>query len=212
MNGFLKFIVNGFILFYPLKVFGKENIPEGGTLFVCNHFRAIDPGFIAKVYSDDIYFLAKKELFRNKLLSRILKKFGAIPIDRQNPEIKSMLTVVKVLKEGHKLTIFPEGTRNKSGTDMLQPLHSGSAVFAAKAKCPIVPMMLLRKSRIFRKTYMIIGEPFELYEYYGKQLSAEEIKEMDQIIFDKMVEQQSKLQSMFNNKGKLIKSKKNGVN
>ena len=207
MNGFLKCIVNGFILFYPLKVFGKENIPDGGALFVCNHFRAIDPGFIAKIYSDDIYFLAKKELFKNKFISGILKSFGAISIDRKNPEIKSMLTIVKVLKEGHKLTIFPEGTRNKSGTDMLQPLHSGSAVFAAKAKCPIVPMMILKKSRIFRKTYMIIGKPFELSQYYGKQLSGEDVKVMDQIIFDKMVEQHSILRGMFNNKGKLIKRK-----
>lgn len=210
MNGFLKFIVDCFILFYPMKVFGKENIPEGGALFACNHFRAIDPGFIAKIYSKDIFFLAKKELFKNKLFSRILKGFGAIPIDRESPELKSMLEAVKVLKDGHKLTVFPEGTRNKSGIE-LQPIHSGAAFFAAKAKTPIVPIMFLRKPKAFRKTYIIIGEPFEFSDYYGKKLSQQDIKDMDSILNQKMVEQHKILSSMFNEKGKLIKRKKNAV-
>ena len=211
MNGFCKFIVKSFLLLYPMKVFGKENIPEGGALIVCNHFRAIDPGFIAGFYSDDIFFLAKKELFKNRLLSKIIKAFGGIPIDRENPELKSMLAAVKILKEGHKLAVFPEGTRNKSGTETLQPLHSGSAFFAVKAKSPVVPVMILKKQKIFRKTYLIIGQPFELDDYYGRQLSREEIRQMDSVIYSKMVEQHNILKNMFDEKGKLIKRKKNAT-
>ena len=155
-------------IFYPGKIYGKENIPEGGAVLICNHFRAIDCGFVAKAYPKDVYFLAKKELFEKKLLSKIIKSYGGIPIDREKPDLKSLMTAVNVLKQGHKLVIFPEGSRNKTGTDKLQELKGGTAVFAVKAKCPIVPMMFLKKSKIFRYTHLIIGKPFELTEYYGK--------------------------------------------
>lgn len=194
-----------FNIVYPYKIHGKENIPNGGAVFVCNHFRAIDCGFVADAYNKDIYFLAKKELFNNKLLGKIVKSFGAIPVDRDNPDIKSMMVALKVLKDGHKLTIFPEGTRNKSGTTELQPIKGGSMVFAVKAKCPIVPMMLNGKAKPFRKTHLIIGEPFELDEFYGKKLDENDMLKMEEIVSRKMIEQQSKL-------FKLLSSKKRGKN
>ncbi len=205
MKGFFKFTIYAFNVLYPVKIIGRENIPEGGAILVCNHYRAIDPGFVARAYIDDAFYLAKKELFSNKLMIKILKSYGAIPIDRDNPDIKTMFSILKILKEGHKLVIFPEGTRNKSGTDELQPLKPGSAMFAVKAKCPIVPMMLLKKSKFLRKTYLIVGEPFELSEYYGKQLTDDDVKKLDLIVSEKMKEQHAKLRSMFNEKGKFIK-------
>lgn len=189
-----------FNIVYPYKIHGKENIPEGGAVFICNHFRAIDCGFVADAYNSDIYFLAKKELFNNKLLGKIIKSFGAIPVDRDSLDIKTMMQALKVLKNGHKLTIFPEGTRNKTGTTELQPIKGGSMIFAVKAKCPIVPMMLNGKAKPFRKTHLIIGKPFELGEFYDKKLTDEDMIKMEQIVFDKMVEQQNKLFELLSKK------------
>lgn len=182
-----------FNIAYPYKIHGKENIPQGGAIFVCNHFRAIDCGFIADAYNKDIYFLSKKELFKNKFFGKILKSFGAIPVDRENPDLKSMMIALRVLKEGHKLVIFPEGTRNTTGTTELQSIKGGSMIFAVKAKTPIVPMMLSGKAKIFRKTHLIIGKPFELDEFYGKKLDDEDMLKMEQIVSSKMIEQQNQL-------------------
>ena len=93
---------------------------------------------------------------------------GGLPIDRDNPDMKSLMTALKVLKEGHKLAIFPEGTRNKTGSTELQPIKGGAMIFAVKAKSPIVPIMIDRKLKMFRKSNVIVGKPFELTEYYGK--------------------------------------------
>ena len=196
MNFFQKIPIFFFSLLYPIKVYGKENIPSGGAVFVCNHFRAIDCGFIARICDRDIKYLAKKEIFKNKLFTKIVRSYGGIPIDRDNPDMKSLLEAIKEIKKGNKLCIFPEGKRNVSGTNQLQEIKGGSVIFSVKAKCPIVPIMMLKKAKIFRCTKIIIGKPFELEDYYGKKLTEEEISEMAQIIRTKMIEQQEILANM----------------
>lgn len=191
MTFFHKIPIFFFSLFYPLKVYGKENIPNGGAILICNHFRAIDCGFIVRAdKKDNIKFLAKNELFKNKLFGKIVKSYGAIPIDRENPDMKSLLAAIRTIKDGNKLCIFPEGTRNKTGTNVLQDIKGGAEVFAVRAKCPIVPIMILKKSKIFRKTHMIIGKPFTLEDFYGKKLTEIYIENMSNIVREKMIEQQ----------------------
>ena len=196
-----------FNIFYPVKIYGKKNVPEGKAVIVSNHFHALDCGFVADVYNKDIFFLAKKEIFKNKFVSALLKSFGGIPIDRENPDMKSLLSAVKVLKEGHKLAIFAEGTRNKTNTDELQPIKGGAIVFAVKAKSPIVPVMMLKKLRIFRKTHLIVGEPFELDAFYGQKLDEKQIGEMEKIVTEKMKEQHAILKDMIASKKRKRKSK-----
>ncbi len=190
MNFFKKIPVFLAGLIYPCKIHGKNNIPKEGdaSVMVSNHYSALDCLFLVKSYPKDISFLAKKELFNNKILGKILKWYGAISIDRNNPEIKSLLTATKALKEGKKLVIFPEGTRNKTNAD-LQPLKSGSAIFAVKAKCAILPVIISGKARPFRRTHIIIGAPFTLDEFYDVKLTPEIIGEMDEIIKSKLLEQ-----------------------
>ena len=196
MNFFQKIPIFFFSLLYPIKVYGKENIPEGGAVLVSNHFRAIDCGFIARICDKDIKYLAKKEIFKNKLFSKIVRSYGGIPIDRDNPDMKSLLEAIKEIKKGNKLCIFPEGRRNVSGTSDLQEIKGGSVIFSVKAKCPIVPIMMLKKAKIFSTTKIIIGKPFELSDYYGKKLSEEDINALDQIVREKMIEQQNILKQI----------------
>lgn len=202
MNFLHRFIIGCFSTIYPSKLYGKENIPEGGALISCNHFRAIDCGFIGRAYGKDIYFLAKNELFKNKFFAKIIKSFGAVPIDREKPDIKTMLSVIKILKNDHKLVIFPEGTRNKSGTDELQPIKGGTALFSVKAKKPIVPTMILGRAKPFRKTRVLFGKPFELSEFYDKKLTDEDLKRMDEILVEKMKEVQIELKQLSSKKKK----------
>lgn len=193
MNCFYKFLVKSFNVVYPYKIYGKKNVPDGGAVFVCNHFRAIDPAYVLEVYSKDIKILAKAELFKNKAFGKILKSMGGIPIDRQNPDLKTMLSAIKYVKNGHKLLIFPEGTRNVSGTCELQDLKGGSAFIAIKAQVPIVPIMMSEKGRAFKKVRVMVGKPFYLSDYFGKKTTDEDMKNAEKIVREKMVETQKEL-------------------
>ncbi|MBO7345136.1 MAG: 1-acyl-sn-glycerol-3-phosphate acyltransferase [Clostridia bacterium] len=189
MNFFKKIPISILNLLYPCKIYGKENMPKDGAVLVCNHFSALDFLFIMRASNTDLHILAKNELFKNKLLGKAFSAYGAISIDRECPDMKSLLKIIKLLKNDEKVAIFPEGTRNKSKTNELQEIKGGAGVFALKAKCEIVPMMMLKKARMFRKTKLIIGKPFDLSEYYGVKLDDGVIKAIDDKVSEKMKEQ-----------------------
>ena len=149
----ILFIAN---VLYPCKIYGKENVPDGRAIIVSNHFSVIDAVNYLNISKTRPNYLAKKEITNNKLLGKIIQSFGAIPIDRDKPDMKAMLSVIRVLKDNEKVIIFPEGTRNKTGTTELQDIKGGSGVFSVKTKAPIVPAMLLSKPRILEKQKLLL--------------------------------------------------------
>lgn len=196
MKAFQKFVNKILYFLYPNKVYGAENITEGCAIIICNHLHALDPIYISKVLKEDVKFLAKKELFEKPIVSSYVKGYGAIPIDRDNPDMKSLLAVIKELKQNKKIVIFPEGTRNKTETTVIQNIKSGTGVFAVKAKCPIIPVIIEKKSKMLRKNRVLFGKPFELSSFYDVKLSPEIIESMDKVILDKMRETQYQLSQM----------------
>lgn len=203
MHGFRNFLVKCFNIVYPKKIYGKENIPQGGAILVCNHFSAMDCAFLVNVYSKDNFFMCKKEITANKFLWFFVKRFGGIPIDRGGTDLKSFFATVKILKNDHKLTIFAEGTRNRTGTDELQELKSGTTVLSVKTKKPIVPIMILKKPKIFRRTKIMVGKPIDLSNYYDKKLDDGVIEEMNALLKDSMLSVQKELKEKVPKKGKV---------
>ena len=197
MKSFQKILLSLSKFVYPSVVYGKENFPECGALIVSNHLSDVDSAFIRRLFKGDgVSILAKKELFKNKLFGKLLASYGAIPVDRENPDMKTLLTAANVLRRNDKLVIFPEGTRNRAGKTWLLPFKGGSFVLSAKSKKPIVPIVILKKAKIFRKTPIIVGKPFELTEFYDKKLSDEDISEMTEIVVSKLTELKTELDSI----------------
>lgn len=194
-----------FSLIFPSKVYQRENFPRGKALIVANHYSAFDPAFMYKFTKRDLFFLCKKEAMEKKLPRKLLAEAGAIAIDRETNDMRAMMNAIKVLKEGKKLVVFPEGTRNRTG-DELQELKGGAGVFAVKTKSPVVPVMFLKKPKAFRRTYYIVGEPFELSEFYDKKLVKEDYDKIDAVIREKMIFTREKLKELRAEKGKKCRS------
>lgn len=201
MNSFGRFLIRIANVFFPFKVYGKENFPDGKAVICSNHLSAIDVTFFPIICRDNLFFLAKKELFKRKFSAKFLTYYGGIPIDRENPEVKSIISAIKVLKDGNKLVVFPEGTRNKSGKGLL-PFKGGSLVFAVKSKSPIVPIIISNKAKLFKRTHILVGKSFELSQFYDVKLTDEVISSMEKILYDKMSEMQIQLADIMSKKGK----------
>ena len=202
MYWILRPIVYAFMLiFYPRKIYGKENLPEGGHIVVCNHLGKADVLFVGSIYKKRIYFLAKKELVKKKLFGKIVRILGGIPVDRGGYDIECIKESLKVLKGGDVLAIFPEGTRNKVNNE-LQPLKPGAGMLAFKAKVPIVPVIIDKKAHVFRKAKLLIGKPLYLDEYYGRKLDAELHEEINEKVRNSMLETQKELRDMLESKKK----------
>ena len=90
-----------------------------------------------KKMGDELYFLAKKELFRSKVFGWFIKKLNAIPISRGEYDRKGLERSVELLKEGKALVLFPEGSRSKNGK--LHEPRPGIGKIALEAEVPIVP-------------------------------------------------------------------------
>ncbi len=183
-----------FSLIFPSKIYNKNNLPAGKAVIVSNHFSVLDPCFMFGLMKKDIYFLAKKEAIKDNSTGKFLRSLGAIPIDRDNNDIRAMMNAMKVIKgeTNNKLVIFPEGTRNKKDRN-IQQLKGGAGLFAVKTKTPIVPIIFYDKAKAFKRTKIIIGEPFELTEFYDTKIQKEDVEVIDKILLDKMLETQQKL-------------------
>lgn len=175
-----------FLFFYNYRVTGRENVPKDGAYIACsNHVSAIDPIFVGISLPHRMYFMAKAELFRNKLLGALFHGLGAFPIKRGEADIKSIKTSLKLLGSGKVLALFPEGTRNKTSEVVAEP---GIAMLAVKSKVSVVPVAIISSYKFFKRTKVIIGEPIDLTEYYGRKLLNEEYLKISLDIMNKIEE------------------------
>ena len=163
-----------FMILYPTRVIGKENYKKGKMIATSNHFSLKDPLILICRFGTKFRFMAKKELYKNKFLGWILRHLKTIPVDRENPSPTTYKQVLSDLKNDKAVFIFPEGTRRKSGDEKVSDVKEGIITFASKGDVKIVPMLFYRKPRIFRKNYIIVGEPIKIEGENPKKLTKEE--------------------------------------
>ena len=149
-----------FNLVHPGKVTGRSKVPQGPCLLCGNHTRYSDPFFIlfALGRKDHPYVMAKAELLRYPVLGWILKKVGTFGVDMGKSDVRAIKEALRVLKEGNKLLLFPEGTRIRSGES--QGAKTGAAMLALRTGVPIVPIWMPAKKRWFARTPVVFGDPY----------------------------------------------------
>lgn len=185
---FYKFVLNILTVyskvFYKYEVIGKENIPdEGNIILAANHKSNLDPIFVASAIKNrKIATIGKKELFNNKILATILNKLYVIPIDRDNPGLSTIKTILKKIKEGYAIGIFPEGTRVKGNE--FGEAKAGLALFAVKGKANVIPISIITNYKIFNKVTIYIDKPISFENYYKEKLSTEEYERLSQDVLE----------------------------
>ncbi len=171
------FIVTVLRPFIPCKIYGKENIKSNKTLYICNHQSICDIVVLLAHLPLNTFFMAKKEVFKIKLVGWALKKVGAFPIDRQSIDLKSIKYACSKLNENDNLMIFPQGTRKDSPQVLLNDMHTGVGMIALKTGATVVPMMFKEKPRFFKKNVLIIGKPMDLSKFQDKKPNSQVLQE-----------------------------------
>lgn len=125
---------------FGLRIEGRENlITEGPVLVASNHQSFLDPPLIGNLYQDEMYFLARKTLFVG-LGKWLYKQWNAIPVDQDRPDMASLKTMVKLLHQGEKVLVFPEGERSETG--LLGKAQPGIGLIVAKAGVKVQPVRI----------------------------------------------------------------------
>ena len=171
--------------FFKFEVIGTENIPsEGNLIIAANHKSNLDPIFVASAVNKKrkMTAIAKEELFKNKILAKILNKVEIIPINRQNPGLGTIKRILKYIKNDYALVMFPEGTRSK--TDDFNNAKAGLSLFATKAKAEIVPCTIYSSYKLFKPAKIYFGKPISLEEYYKQKLTSEDHERISGEVMD----------------------------
>ncbi|MFM7181794.1 MAG: lysophospholipid acyltransferase family protein [Verrucomicrobiales bacterium] len=173
-------------VFFRLRVHGREHMPEsGGALIVSNHVSFLDPPLIGCAYRQPIFYLARKTLFKGPL-AWLLPRIQVIPVDQGKADMAGLKRVLAMLKSGHRVLLFPEGTRSPDGS--LQAAEAGVGFIIAKCGTPVIPTRIFgaheafpRHSKFPRpgRVHVVSGPPVdfstipaglsgrELYEAYA---------------------------------------------
>ena len=147
-------LVKGFWKYLALQFDfqGDENIPrKGGAVLAINHTSYLDfalAGTGALPVKRFVRFMAKKELFDNKIAGPLLRGMHHINVDRSNGAA-SFVTALKALESGEIIGIFPEGTISTSFE--IKQLKSGAVRLAIGAGVPIVPTIVWGGQRVYTK-------------------------------------------------------------
>jgi len=155
-------------LFCRPRISGQENIPrKGGFILASNHISYYDPPLVGSWQRREVYFFAKKELFRNRLFGAIIRATNSLPVSRGAVDLKALKAAVEVIRAGFGLTMFPEGTRSR--TDQFLAPKPGIGIIATRAGCPIVPVYIHGSNRL---SDCVRGRD-KMSISYGPPLSAE---------------------------------------
>jgi 1-acyl-sn-glycerol-3-phosphate acyltransferase len=141
-------------------------INTGPVILAMNHQSYFDPPLAGNACDRAIYFLAKKSLLRTPVLKWLLPKLNVIPVELEKTDRSALKTLIRILRSGHGVLVFPEGSRTPDGN--LQAAAAGLGLVIAKTRAPVVPMRIFGahkvwpihgKLRLRGQITIVVGEP-----------------------------------------------------
>lgn len=180
---------------------GKENIPaEGGFLTAVNHNSHLDPFAYAHFQYNTgrvPRFLAKSGLFTPPIVGGFMRGTGQIPVFRATADAAAAFrAAVEAVNKGECVVFYPEGTLTRDPDLWPMVSKTGVARVALLTRAPVIPIAqwganevlppYSKKPKVLpRKTHhVLVGPPVDLSAYYGKEPTAELLREVTETIME----------------------------
>lgn len=169
-RGIMKFL-------YRIEIVNPERLPKEGPVLLCaNHVHYFDIPLIHLQLNRWVYWVARESLFRFWVTGHFMPWWGTVPLDVNNPEPSSIKMIMSNLRKGRVIGIFPQGTRCKDPEKLRTRAPKAGAVnFAIRMKAQILPCAVDGEFKLFRKTRLIVGEPYTIELKPKQRLSEEEL-------------------------------------
>jgi 1-acyl-sn-glycerol-3-phosphate acyltransferase len=153
--------------FFGFRVIHRERLlEEGPVILASNHQSYFDPPLVGICSRRAVYYLARKTLLNVPLLGPLLPFINVIPVDRDGNDMSALKKIIRLVRAGHGVVLFPEGTRSPDGA--LQRGKSGVGLIIAKTRAPVQPMRIFGAHEAFPKgsdkisltpISVVVGEP-----------------------------------------------------
>ena len=137
--GFWRRIVQVYFRFsHKIDYYHASRVPKtGGFILAANHMSYLDPPLIGCASPRELYYMARKTLFRFWWSNWVLASVNVVPVDLQGSSLAAFKAVIRLLEDGKPVLIFPEGTRSVDGR--LGEPEAGIGWLALKSGVPVVP-------------------------------------------------------------------------
>lgn len=159
-------------MIFSMRVIHPERMVESGPLLIAvNHSSFFDPPLAGICSRRGVYYLARKTLLKWPFFGPLFPAMNVIPVERDGNDMSALREVIKKVKEGNAVLLFPEGTRSIDGN--LQPARAGIGLVIAKTGAPVLPMRIFGAYEAFPKNArrfqlsqitVVIGEPIHFTE------------------------------------------------
>ena len=137
--------------FFSFRVVHPERmIEEGPVILASNHQSYFDPPLVGICTKRDVYFLARKTLLNTPLLGDLLPHINVITVDRDGNDMSALKNIIRLIRAGNGVVLFPEGTRSPDGK--LQSGRAGIGLIIAKTRAPVQPMRIFGSFEAFPKS------------------------------------------------------------
>lgn len=158
-------------IFLRIEIKGKENIPKkGGFILASNHVSYLDPVALGVACTRKLNYMARHDLFYNRLFSWWLFRAGVFPVKRDSADLSAIKEAMRLVKSGNGLVIFPEGSRRFDSLST-QP-QPGIGFLASKLNVPVVPAFVKGTQIALPKGAKFI-KPTKISVHFGKQILIE---------------------------------------
>ena len=160
---------------------GAENLPkEGAALYVANHQSYVDVAAVLSAIERPVGFVLKDDLEGIPFFDKWITHMQCVPIARGEARkaLEAILKAAKLMKSGHDMMLFPEGTRSKDGT--LLPFKAGSLKSAQRGNAMIVPMAIDGACNVLTRGKYIM-HPKQVTVTVFPPIPVETVKEMDTV-------------------------------
>jgi 1-acyl-sn-glycerol-3-phosphate acyltransferase len=175
-------------LAFQYRAYGQENIiEEGPAIMAANHQSYLDPPLVGITCKNELYFLARKTLFKKRLLGPIISRVNALPVDLSRGDLTAFRAVMNLLKEGHRTVIFPEGTRSLTGE--IQQARAGLGMIIAKTLVPVVPVRIFGSFAAWPKGGKITPHPITVVVGKPMRFKKEDFPAQKREVYQKISEQ-----------------------
>lgn len=162
-------------MYFRGRVFGTNHVPAaGGVLLACNHQSFFDPVSVGLALPREGHFMARDTLFLNPFFRRLITSLNAFPVRRGAADVGAVKEILRRLKDGKLVVIFPEATRTRDGS--IGEINANSLSIAQRAGAAIVPTVIDGAFEAWPRT-QALPSPRTIHVTYAEAITAEQVRD-----------------------------------
>ncbi len=164
-------------LFFGLRTHNRAAVPlSGPVVILANHQSHLDPPLVGGATKRQLSYLARDTLFTGAL-APLIRSYDAVPVDREGTGLAGIRAILKRLKEGGAVLLFPEGTRTKDGD--LQELKPGFIALVRRSKATVIPLGMDGPFDAWPRGAKFPTPFRRIAMHYGEPIVSEEVAKLD---------------------------------